>query len=196
MNYRLLGLLLLLPLFSYSQDLRKDTAALSVDSIRMRSGQVVSIDTYARRFNPRKALLYSAVLPGMGQVYNKKYWKVPLVYGGLVGLILVVDFYNQKGNQFRNDLFDLLNSPAGTIKSPNGFTEAQLRNGIEVARRQRDYFMIFTGFMYLLQMIDAHVDAHLKEFDLNPKLKVSIEPMMDNHYYTGTSTGVSIKLRF
>lgn len=196
MNYRLLGLLLLLPLFSYSQDLRKDTAALSVDSIRMRSGKVVSIDTYASRFNPRKALLYSAVLPGMGQVYNKKYWKVPLVYGGLVGLILVVDFYNQKGNQFRNDLFDLLNGPAGTLLSPNGFTETQLRNGIEVARRQRDYFMIFTGFMYLLQMIDAHVDAHLKEFDLNPKLRVSIEPMMDNHYYTGTSTGVSIKLRF
>ncbi len=196
MNYRLLSLLLLFPLLSYAQDLRKDTVVLSADSIRLRSGKVVPIETYARRFNPRKALLYSAVLPGMGQVYNKKYWKVPLVYGGLVGLILVVDFYNQKGNQFRNDLFELLNSPTGTTLSPNGFTEAQLRNGIEVARRQRDYFMIFTGFMYLLQLIDAHVDAHLKEFDLNPKLKVSIVPMMDSNYYTGTNTGVSIKFRF
>ncbi|NOS91954.1 MAG: hypothetical protein HOP30_08530 [Cyclobacteriaceae bacterium] len=196
MNYRLLGLLLLLPLLSCAQDLKQDTVALSADSIRMSSGKVVSIETYARRFNPRRALLYSAILPGMGQVYNKKYWKVPLVYGGLVGLILVVDFYNQKGNQFRNDLFDLLNSPNGTILSPNGFTEAQLRNGIEITRRQRDYFMIFTGFMYLLQLIDAHVDAHLKEFDLNPKLKVSIVPMMDNNYYTGTNTGVTIKLRF
>jgi hypothetical protein len=198
MSRSIIGLLFLFPFLCYSQELKKDSIAISPsDSIYLRKGKVVSIETYARRFNPRKALLYSAILPGMGQVYNKKYWKVPLVYGGLISLGLVVDFYNQSGIKFRNELFDLLNGPSGVLRSPNlGFTEAQLRNGIELARRQRDYFLIFTGFVYLLQLIDAHVDAHLKEFDLNPKLKVMLEPMMDSNYYTGTSTGLSIKLRF
>ncbi len=198
MSRSIIGMLFLFPFLCCGQELKKDSAAIAPsDSIILRKGKVVSIETYARRFNPRKALLFSAILPGMGQVYNKKYWKVPLVYGGLIGLGLVVDFYNQAGNKFRNELFDLLNSPPGTVLSPTlGASEVVLRNRIDLAQRQRDYFLIFTGFVYLLQLIDAHVDAHLKEFDLNPKLKVLLEPMMDSNYYTGTSTGLSIKLRF
>ena len=190
----LLGLLLI-STFSFSQDTPPDTAKVSSDSVFIKKGKVISIETYSKRFNPRKALLYSAILPGLGQIYNKKYWKVPLVYGGLIGLISVVDFYNKAGIKFRNDLFDLLNN-GGTLSPSLGLSEAQLRTIIDSARRQRDYFLIITGFFYVLQLIDAHVDAHLKEFDLNPKLKVKIEPMMDSNYYTGTSTGIAIKLRF
>jgi hypothetical protein len=197
----LLGSLLVCTIASYSQEVKLDTISpAKPDSIYSKAGRrVVSIETYSQRFNPRKAMLFSAILPGMGQVYNKKYWKVPLVYGGLIGFGLVVDFYNQGGNRFRNDLFDFLNGERNIIDptlSPRGYTEAQLRNGIDVASRQRDYFIIITAFFYILQMVDAHVDAHLKEFDLNPKLKVRIEPMMNNSYYTGTSTGIAIKFRF
>jgi Family of unknown function (DUF5683) len=194
MRTLLLGLLLI-PIISFSQEAQHDSVpSAKPDSIAPKGKRVVSIETYSKRFNPRKAMLYSAILPGMGQVYNKKYWKVPLVYGGLVGFIAVVDFYNNAGNRFRNDLFDLLNGNKTALQL--GTDETRLRNGIELARRQRDYFIIITSFFYILQMVDAHVDAHLKEFDLNPKLKVRIEPMMENSYYTGTSTGVSIKLRF
>jgi hypothetical protein len=56
--------------------------------------------------------------------------------------------------------------------------------------------MIFTGFFYILQLIDAHVDAHLKEFDVNPRLKASIEPAMQNSYLTGSTVGMSIVLKF
>jgi hypothetical protein len=125
-------------------------------------------------------------------VYNRKYWKVPLVYGGIIGLGLVVDFYNQTGNKYRNELFTLLNTGA----SPSGRDETTLRNIVDQARRQRDYFMIFTGFFYILQLIDAHVDAHLKEFDVNPRLKASIEPAMQNSYLTGSTVGMSIVLKF
>jgi hypothetical protein len=188
--------------FAYSQEVNKDSIQNTpTDTLISKSGKrVVDIDTYSQRFNPRKAMLYAAVLPGLGQVYNKKYWKVPLVYGGFWALIAVVDFYNKAGNKARNDLFDLLDgktSPQSPTLSPTlELTEAQLRTIIGQAQRQRDYFLIFTGFLYLLQMVDAHVDAHLKEFDLNPKLKVRIEPHMENSYYTGTSTGIAIKLRF
>jgi hypothetical protein len=189
---------------SYGQTVPKDSLQKTKhDSLFTKEGKkIVTIDTYSERFNPRKAILYSAVLPGMGQVYNKKYWKVPLVIGGFFGLISVVNFYHQKEIVYRNDLFDLLNGETsgtaadGTKLSPDGFTESQLRNGINQAERQRDYFLIFTGFFYLLQLVDAHVDAHLKEFELNPQLKVRIEPAMNSNYYTGTSTGIALKLYF
>jgi hypothetical protein len=197
----LLGSLLFCNIASFSQEVKLDTIApAKPDSIYSKGGRrVVSIETYSQRFNPRKAMLFSAILPGMGQVYNKKYWKVPLVYGGLIGFGLVVDFYSNQGNKYRNELFDLLNGKVDLITGKSlllGLDETQLRTIIDQARRQRDYFIIITAFFYILQMVDAHVDAHLKEFDLNPKLKVRIEPMMDNSYYTGTSTGIAIKFRF
>jgi hypothetical protein len=178
---------------SFSQEVKKDTIpTVRLDSVSSTNPKVISIETYSKRFNPRKAILFSAILPGMGQVYNKKYWKVPLVYGGLVGFGLVIDFYNKQNNKYRNDLFDLMNTGAQV----SSLTETQLRSVIEKSSRQRDYFIIITGFFYLLQMVDAHVDAHLKEFELNPKLKVRVEPMMESNYYTGTSTGIAIKFRF
>lgn len=175
-----------------TNQIKTDTIqVLPSDSI-IRRGKKISVQAYTARFNPRKALLYSAILPGAGQVYNRKYWKVPLVYGGIIGLGLVVDFYNQTGNKYRNELFTLLNTGA----SPSGRDETTLRNIVDQARRQRDYFMIFTGFFYILQLIDAHVDAHLKEFDVNPRLKASIEPAMQNSYLTGSTVGMSIVLKF
>ena len=180
---------------AYSQEVKKDSIQNTpTDTLISKSGKrVVDIDTYSQRFNPRKAMLYAAVLPGLGQVYNKKYWKVPLVYGGIVGLGLVVDFYNQANNKYRNDLFALLNTGASSI---GGRDETQIRNIIDQSRRQRDYFMIFVGFFYILQMVDAHVDAHLKEFDVNPRLRARIEPAMDNSYLTGSTVGLALTLRF
>lgn len=174
--------------------LKRDTVSeLSSDSV-VRRGKKVSVKSYTAKFNPRKALLYSAILPGAGQFYNKKYWKVPLVYGGIIGLGLVVDFYNQANNKYRNELFGLLNS--GKSLSGSGLDETQLRTIIDQSRRQRDYFMIFVGFFYILQMVDAHVDAHLKEFDVNPRLRARIEPAMDNSYLTGNTVGLALTLRF
>ena len=180
---------------SLAQETKQDTLhTFSPDSLSSKKGlKTISIENYSQRFDPRKAMLYSAVLPGTGQVYNKKYWKVPLVYGGLLGLISVVNYYQVLNTKYRNELFTLLNTGQ---QSPTGLTEAQLRSIIDQARRQRDYFLIFTGFFYLLQMVDAHVDAHLKEFSLNPKLKVRIEPAMENNVYTGSTAGIAIKFKF
>jgi len=169
-------------LAGYAQRVRKDTTELSPDSVYLRGGRkVVSIASYAKRFDPRKALFYAAILPGAGQAYNKKYWKIPLVYGGLWGLLAVVKFYNDGETTYTNKLFYAINHP-NEFAYPNSLTTygaliPQYRNIVSFARRQRDYFVILTGFFYILQMVDAHVDAHLKEFDLNPKLHVRLEPM-------------------
>ena len=154
--------------------------------------KVVTIESYAKRFDPRKALLYSAVFPGAGQAYNNSYWKLPIIYGGFLGSIYVIRFYQGEYVRYKNLLFNKLNDP--TIKT--NYTEDQLRAYINTNRRQRDYFCALTGLWYILQIVDAHVEAHLKEFELNPQLQVSVEPSMDRNPLIGRSTGLSLKFRF
>lgn len=178
---------------SFAQEQTDSTINLTLIDTVGQNKRVETIESYAKRFDPRKATLYAAVMPGLGQVYNKKYWKVPLVYGGFGFLIYVVDVYQDQYLLFRKDLFYVINTGN---PSETGYTEDQLRTLVSRSRRERDYFIILTGIWYLLQMVDAQVDAHLKEFDLNPKLQVRIEPIMENSLLTGRSSGFSVKLRF
>lgn len=156
--------------------------------------ETTPISSYAKRYDPRKAILYAAVFPGSGQIYNKKYWKVPIVYAGFFGGIYLVSFYQEQHVLYRKELFEVINDPTAT--NPNGFSEDQLRSLVDEARRERDYFLVLTGLWYILQMVDAHVDAHLKEFDLNPKLKVSLEPHMERNSMLGRSNGMSLIIKF
>lgn len=194
----LIGAFLISISFCFSQEIRKDTIPSGnlADTVVRDNRPVETIESYAKRYDPRKALFYSAVVPGMGQAYNKKYWKMPLVYGGFGFLIYVDAFYQSEYLRYREDLFAIINDPNSGGVSPDGLTEDQLRTLVNQARRERDFFIIITGFWYLLQMVDAHIDAHLKEFDVNPKLQVKIEPMMENSLQLGRSTGVALKLRF
>lgn len=164
----------------------------------------------AKRFDPRKALLFSAILPGAGQVYNKKYWKLPFVYGGFFLTVSVVSFYHKNHTIFKNQLFAAINYPNSTgvavvtednllAASPKqlvGFTKQQLEDLTNRARRNRDYFLIITGFVYLLQMVDAHVDAHLKEFKINPTLRVKLEPRFEQNYFAGNNAGMALVFKF
>ena len=134
------------------------------------------------------------MIPGWGQIYNKKYWKVPIVWGGLGVLVYAVDFYNQGYTQFRSELFGVLQS--GDTFSPSGYNESQLRTLTDAYRRQRDFFVVLTGIFYLVQLVDAHVDAHLKEFEVNPRLKISLRPQIENSPLTGATSGLALTLRF
>ena len=181
--------------FAQEVEVVRDTIKIPSDSLQIRKGgKIITIESYAKRYQPRKALLYAAVLPGMGQVYNKKYWKLPIVYGGFYVLTSFSFAYNRLHDKYKAELFLLLENP-GT-KAPSGFSETQLRSITDTYRRQRDYFLILNVFWYFLQMIDAHVDAHLKEFDLNPQLKISISPSVQQNYMIGQTSGVSITLKF
>jgi hypothetical protein len=195
------------------------------DSIVVRkNGKVVTIESYAARYDPRKAMLLAAVFPGAGQAYNKKYWKIPLVYGGFFGLGYAVWWNQGRYNVYRKGLFSLLNEPTGTLPAvdpntgltrygnvviggkvyyPIPGTDGRANLSLDVARvrvnkfrRDRDYALIMSFLFYLMQMVDAHVDAHLKEFDVNPQLKVSIEPTVNQNAFIGRSSGVGLTLKF
>jgi Family of unknown function (DUF5683) len=154
----------------------------------------VEIKSYATQYDPNKAALYAAVLPGLGQVYNKKYWKLPLVYGGFIGFGYGINFYQTGYKKYKAELFDVLETDAPY--STSGYTEDQLRTIVDRYRRERDFMIILMAGMYLLQIVDAHVDAHLKEFDLNPNLHVKLQPIWETDMLTGRSAGFSIKFRF
>ena len=179
----------------------QDPAPQPSDSLIIESYQDTTlIQSYAKRYNPRKALLFAAVLPGLGQVYNKKYWKLPLVYGGfyLIGKEGIIKF-NDIHTEYKAYLFENLEigkSADADVHLKTGRTTSQLRRIVDRSRRERDFMVILMGGMYLLQVIDAHVDAHLKEFDLNPNLQVSIEPTLENSIVLGRQTGLSLILRF
>ncbi len=177
------------------------SAVAQRDSIRVvqPESDTITIASYSNRYDPRKALLYAAVLPGLGQVYNKKYWKLPLVYGGLGATVYAINFYQDGYRLYRRELFYNLdnNLAQDTQVNPNtGFTTSQLRTIVDRYRRERDFMIIIMMGVYILQMVDAHVDSHLKEFDLNPNLQVRIEPAFSNELLTGRMGGISLKIRF
>ncbi len=159
----------------------------------------VKLNTYALRYQPGKALMYAAVFPGLGQAYTKKYWKIPIVYGALGFTGYYAKFYQDGYLQYRSELFYNLENgleSSNAINPNTGFTTSQLRTIVDRYRRERDFMLLMVLGVYVLQMIDAHVDAHLKEFDLNPNLHVRFEPTFSQDMLTGRSGGLSVKLRF
>ncbi|TDO05233.1 hypothetical protein DET65_1148 [Sunxiuqinia elliptica] len=141
--------------------------------------------------SPRKATIYSAVLPGLGQIYNKKYWKVPLVYIGFGTLGYFIDWNNDQYTLYREAYADIADDDPNTnsfeelnfegrwnLDNPrerNQFSEA-LNRAKETARRNRDLVIISTAAFYALNIIDASVDAHLFNFDISDDLTMKWIP--------------------
>lgn len=122
---------------------------------------------------PSKAAFYSAVVPGLGQIYNKKYWKVPLVYIGLgTGIYFYAD-NNKKYHRFRDEYKKRLNGTA----DPNDPYFSRLDNrrlidGQKFYQRNRDLSAFITAAIYILNVVDANVDAHLMQFNVNENLTI------------------------
>ena len=157
-------------------------------------GDTTLIQSYAERFQPKKALLFAAVFPGLGQVYNKKYWKLPLVYGGFIVIGYALTWYNDLYRNYKGQLFYILET--GNPFSLQGYTEVQLRPAIDRVRRERDLMIALMGGMYILQIVDALVDAHLKEFDVNPNLQVKLKPSLNYLAFQGTQAQLSLIFTF
>lgn len=152
-----------------------------------------------KEYDPRIAGLYSAVLPGLGQVYNRKYWKIPLIYGAFYGIYYMVDRYNNDYQMHRKGLLYAVSNnsfaDATATYAVNGreFTEVNLRNRVNKHRRERDYWIIIGSVFYLLNIVDAHIDAHLREFDVNEKLKLTVDPSLSQSL-NSMQAGFSITL--
>ncbi len=159
----------------------------------------ILIKSYAARYDPRKALMYAAIVPGLGQIYNKKYWKLPLVYGGFIAIGYAINFYQVGYTKYKTKLFNNLDdgyTQNNQSRPGDYYTTGNYRKIVDQYKRQRDLMIIAMAGMYLLQIVDAHVDAHLKEFDLNPNLQLSIHPSVEQNALIGRQSGVSLVLKF
>lgn len=149
---------------------------------------------------PSRAALFSAIIPGAGQFYNKRYWKIPIIYigGAAIGYFLLD--YHKKYLLYRSSLAVLTDGDPATVdvfaaKYPDEKERARrLAKGIESTRRYRDYDIIYMCLLYGLNVGEAYVDAHLKDFDISDDLSLKFEPTLIPGPYLSYAPGFSIKL--
>ncbi len=156
---------------------------------------------------PSKAAFYSAVFPGLGQIYNKRYWKVPIVYAaigtGVYAYTYNDDLYNRFRTAFKrrqagftdDEFYDLgTPNPPG---SPPDFSNQALENAQERYQRDRDLWLLVTIGMYVLNIVDANVDAHLKQFNVDDDLSLDFKPFLDTDALTANPVyGMALTIKF
>lgn len=143
----------------------------------------------------RKASIMSACLPGLGQAYNKKYWKIPVIYAvlGGVGYWGVTNHNNYK--YFSNNLRAIYDDDASTVNT-SGYSSDQLISNKRYYKKYRDLAILIGALAYGLNIIDANVDAHLKTFDISDDLSLQFKPYGNLDYKNNLQTGLTIKLNF
>lgn len=144
--------------------LHSELSEFAADSMKKKSPEKI---TFKMKKDPWKAVLYSAILPGAGQIYNHSYWKVPII-AGLGGYFVygIIDNNNQY-----TDYKDLY-AQSQTVQNPAG--DPQLQYLREFYRDQRDNFIVYSLILYLVNLIDAYVDAQLYDFDVSDNIKLGV----------------------
>jgi hypothetical protein len=178
---------------------------IPADSISKVAGPLSNVDktdSILKNHSPKKAAIRSAILPGLGQIYNKKYWKVPIIYGalGISGAVLAYNLTNYRALKvaYRAKYNATLSPPDSSEWSkirPDlvPIDMNALRSYRDEFRRNIDYSILAIMLLWGLNVVDATVDAHLKAFDVNPDL--SLQFKFGPSQMAGT-TGVSLVLAF
>ena len=189
----LIMVLLLGGRMAYAQ--KEEVATIPSDSMQVAVMQnnLNKITWNTDPLSPAKAAFYSAVIPGLGQIYNKSYWKVPLVYVAIGTPIYFyirnskeydryLTAYKRRQQGYTDDEFYLDGQPLLSIDG--------LRRGIQFYRRNKELSILIGIGMYALNVIEANVDAHLKQFNVDERL--SLEPYIQTDYLTQPQFGVTL----
>lgn len=191
--------------------LEEQPQATEIDSLAMdMEGKGITIQEVSyekKRINPlapSKAAFYSAILPGLGQIYNKKYWKVPIVYGALGTGIYVYSINNTEYRKARDafkrrragftddEFYDINGDGVGPDISSEALQDAQ-----EARQRDRDLALVITIALYALNIIDANVDAHLKQYNVDQDLSLDFKPYLDLNPWTNEPNyGMALLIKF
>ena len=145
-----------------------------------------------KKHSPRKATIMSAACPGLGQIYNKKYWKLPIIYVGFGAIAYSINYNQTKYVGYRNDYLASLDSTY-----PGPYRADQLLSLQHYYHRYRDLSVIGAIALYLLNIVDASVDAHLFSFDVSENLSWNVHPtLMNTAYSSQYYSGIELKIRF
>ena len=195
--------------------IKADSVADNVLSpIKADSVYKVKRDWSTWRPNPKRAMWLAIVLPGAGQIYNRKYWKLPIVYGGFVGCIYAMRWNNQMYTDYSQAYLDLMDDDPNT-QSYNQFLhlgakidESNIQRYQTLFKKRKDKFRRWRDLsffclvgVYALSIVDAYVDASLSEFDISKDLSLKLEPTIINdnrqrNPFKANSLGLSCSLNF
>ncbi|HHW81432.1 MAG TPA: hypothetical protein GX746_07060 [Bacteroidales bacterium] len=160
--------------------------------------------------NPTKAVIYAAIFPGLGQIYNRKYWKLPIVYGGFLGFSYAIAWNGRYYTDYSNGYQDIMDDDPETDSwknflpygaDPEMVDQAWLRDVMkrrkDFYRRYRDLSIIGTVAMYALSILDAYVDAQLFDFNISTDLSLRVEPtVIKRTDYLANSVGFQCRVSF
>lgn len=158
---------------------------------------ITSKNSKINPLSPAKAAFYSAILPGLGQAYNKKYWKIPLVYGGLGAGIYFYAWNNKKYHEYRDEYKARLDGTSKEGQHPvyGSLSNDGLIRGQKFHQRNRDLSALITAGIYILNIVDANVDAHLLQFNVNENLSIRPE-LYQNEIDYRFKTGLKLTYNF
>ncbi len=185
-----------------------------VDSLSAISTKKAKRDWATWAPNPKRAMWLAMVLPGAGQIYNRKYWKLPIVYGGFLGCIYAWRWNNQMYSDYSQAYMDIMDDDPNT-QSYSQFlhlgvqiTEENKEQYQNLFKRRKDYYRRYRDLsifcligVYALSVIDAYVDASLSQFDISKDLSLRIEPSVINSHSSAnplksSALGVQCSLTF
>lgn len=183
---------------AFAQDI-SDSTSVSVnlqDSLIVDANEVIEIETDTLENRPNTAALYAAAFPGLGQAYNKKYWKIPILYGGGLVLGYFINYNSQLYKQYRDGLIAMIDQDDRTVPFDPRLSQDDYQRAVDYWRRNRDLLMIGVVVLYVVSIVDAHVDAHLDLFTVEDDISLNLEPSFDQTAMHTNLYGVSLKLRF
>ncbi|MEY4292950.1 MAG: hypothetical protein RIQ61_1348 [Bacteroidota bacterium] len=128
---------------------------------------------------PKKAIMYSAILPGLGQVYNRQYWKVPIIYAGMAAAFIAYDFNSSRYETYKKAYIARIdNNPSTTDEFVGLYTDANLKTLQDSYKRFADMTILFTAVGFAIQSLDALTAAHLKNFDVSKDISFRFSPIV------------------
>jgi hypothetical protein len=178
---------------AFCQERVRDTLVIITDTISKSDRKALKDSIFIAEHSPRKASIYSAVLPGLGQIYNRKYWKIPIVYAGFGGLIYGIIYEADHYNLYKEKYKYMLDN---NLSEWEGVSIRQAEVYKDFHRRWRDLFAIGTAGFYVLQIIDATVDAHLIDYDVSEDIALIIDPAILSYNGIYYSVGIKCCLSF
>ena len=189
-------------------------------TIEQRADSIITITTsdsftapsYMFKPSPRKAVIYSAIFPGLGQIYNRQYWKLPILYGGFVGFTYAITWNNGYYRDYLGGYQDIMDGNPDTNRwhnmlpygmdpesvDENWFSDV-LKQRKDYYRYYRDLSVIGTVALYMLAIVDAYVDSQLFDFDMSPDLSMRIEPTLlreEKANFIGNTYGLQWSFNF
>ncbi|HRD51964.1 MAG TPA: DUF5683 domain-containing protein [Flavobacteriales bacterium] len=151
---------------------------------------------WRHRHSPRKASLLSAVLPGAGQIYNRKYWKAPIAWAGLGTCVYFIQENTREYLRYKDAYIAIVDGDPSTTDEFNGrFSASQVLQVTDTYRRWRDISYICLGAVYLMNVVDASVDAHFVRFDVSRDLNASLGPSLSTAALGAPGISFSLALR-